>query len=136
MITGEFTRFGGPAISCFVSIPSLNSQAARVTFLLDTGASFSIIHPKDLRSLRIDESRFSERATSRGRGIGGGAAYAEVDGRLSIEHGDGTFVSYVLPLHLALPSAVNDDFPSILGMDFISYFKLCVSLSDRLVELE
>ena len=135
MIRGKFTSYAGPAITCSVSLPGLGTGTAEVTFLLDTGASFSILHPGDVASLRVDSSLLSGLRTTTGRGIGGGASYVAVDGRLSIRHLDGNPVTYWLPLHLTERSEVNADYPSVLGMDFISYFKMCVSLNDTLVEL-
>src|SRR6185503_15118442 len=102
MIRGSITSFGGPSISPLVSIPEFGSYESRVTFLLDTGASFSIVHPKDWRSLGVLPSDLAHLATSAGRGIGGSATYALVDARLLIQHTDGDQVAYLLPLHLAI----------------------------------
>ncbi len=71
MILGEFNEdTGEPTILGFVYFPRLKeSIVARVPFLLDTGASTTILHPKDARKLKVAFGKL--RNSARSRGVGG-----------------------------------------------------------------
>lgn len=107
-----------------------------MTFLLDTGAVFSVVHPRDTRALGIDvTSAFGEQDRESGRGIGGTAWYFLDDMRMAVNHADGDEVTYLMPVHVAVPTADNADYPSFLGMDFLMHFVLTMSHRDGIVEL-
>jgi hypothetical protein len=137
MFRGQFTHYAAPAISVRLSLPDLATIVYDAEFLLDTGAAFSVLHPKDAEGLRLDVRRlFATSTTVGGRGIGGRADYVEVNARLELTHTDGRMIAYLMPLRIAAPTADNADYPSFLGMDFIGHFKLCVALETGTVELE
>jgi len=106
-------------------------------FILDTGALFSILHPRDVDLLDLDFDRtFHGRQAVGGGGIGGTAMYYEEEARLSFDHTDDTRTHYILPVNVALPTQANAEYPSILGMDFISNFRLTVDFNNDLIELQ
>jgi hypothetical protein len=135
VIRGAVTSFGGPAIAGTVSFPRVADNSHEVTWLLDTGASFSILHPADLLGLGLAPEDFAGAQSSRGRGVGGAAEYLLEDARLSFRHADGAAISYLMPVWIALPTEHNKTFPSVLGMDFISNFRMTIDIRVPLVEL-
>lgn len=137
MIRGIFTPAGSPAVTGLLSFPRLGGESVDATFLLDTGATFSVIHPKDVKALGLDVMvAFGDRRQESGRGVGGRARYLMDEARLSFEHTDGEQFDYILPIHVAVPTDDNADYPSFLGMDFISNFRMVVSFNSRAVELQ
>ena len=70
MILGEFNEdTGEPTILGFVYFPRLKeSIVARVPFLLDTGASTTILHPKDARKLKVAFGKLSPNPPKEGVG--------------------------------------------------------------------
>jgi hypothetical protein len=119
-----------------MTLPDLGGSPTDVSLLIDTGAVFSVVHPKDLARSGIDPySALAGRDSVIGRGVGGGAQYVEEPARLTLVHSDGQVFDYVLPIHLALPTDHNLDYPSFLGMDFIRHFRLTVHFDAQLVEL-
>lgn len=125
-----------PTIRGTLSLPALSESRADVDFLLDTGAAFSIVHPRDIRRLSADVyDDIAGREVVTGRGIGGQASYFEEEAVLSFEHTDGALISYILPVHIAVPTADNADYPSLLGMDFLMHFRMTMSHREGLLEL-
>lgn len=120
-----------------LSLPRLGPAQVDVTFLVDTGATFTVIHPKDLKAMGLDVMRaFASQPTDHGRGIGGVARYFKDEARLSFEHATGEVVDYLLPVNIAVPTDVNADYPSMLGMDFLYAFRLVVSMPERTLTLD
>lgn len=70
MIRGDFTRDGRPTVETIVSIPGTNAYGS-VKFLVDTGATRTVIHPKEARALEIDFGRLKKETYS--SGVGGRA---------------------------------------------------------------
>jgi len=78
---------------------------------------------------------FEDRPRSLGRGVGGTADYFVEDARISFEHADGSEFDYILDVRVAVPTDANADYPSFLGMDFLSHFRITLDFAHDLVEL-
>lgn len=119
-----------------LSFPRLLTQQLETSFLIDTGAQVSIIHPNDLAPLGIDvDLDFDDAPIARARGIGGRVTYAMDAVHLELRHEDGDLFSYILPVRVAKPTTDNAHFPSILGTDFLQHFRLVIDYGHNVVEL-
>ncbi len=109
----------------------------RVNFLLDTGAQYSIIHPPDCKALGIDVMTAFRGATIEDiRGVGGSGQFFSDEAIVSFEHEDGTVSGYRFDdMRFAVPTDYNADYPSLLGMDFITAFELVINARTDIVEL-
>lgn len=154
MIQGQFDG-ASPTVSATFSLKRIGrGLPVETNFLLDTGANFSIIHPADLRRylgepddpsqpldvrvgrlVRLVQDLLRGRRSGQGLGIGGRASYYEVDVTISFDEG-GAFVTYGHTAMIALPTASNWDLPSMLGMDFLTYFDVHLNHPRNVVELE
>lgn len=154
MIVGRF-QGASPTIVAELSFPSIDAGVPTESrFMLDTGANFSIAHPADIAQYldfsfaedEVIQSRverlaaavrnvFGRYAQLGGRGIGGGATYFEIDASFGTLDLTGTWTSYGNPIAVAMPTIGNWEYPSILGMDFLSYFDMHFNHPQNIVEL-
>lgn len=135
MIRG-YTRGGLAWINAQVALPSLETDYAEVRLLIDTGATRTVLQPFDQRKLGLDpRGVFPDPRAFRMGGFGGDVRALETTGVLrfveTVEPRD--YTTTVCPLE---PIARPSDQPSVLGMDFLRHFRLTVSVSEDLVELE
>ena len=69
------------------------------------------------------------------RGIGGEATEFVETCELYFRHLDGNW-DHILPLRLAVPTAVNATYPSILGRDVLRYYRLTFQELAGIVQME
>lgn len=126
MIVGEFNDSGEPTVYGVVSFPRLGETIVEsVPFLLDTGASGTLLHPKDARKLNVPFGKLGN--PKRSRGIGGSARSF---GELAIIYfldivADKTLMrAYVLEMNIAEPAEVNEALPSLLGRDITNHWSI------------
>ena len=137
MILGKFNEdTGEPTILGFVYFPRLKeSIVARVPFLLDTGASTTILHPKDARKLNVAFGKL--RNSARSRGVGGFAQYFR---ELAVVYFPDIYAdrallrAYEVEMGIAEPSEVNEALPSLLGRNITDRWSIRYSPPDSLIE--
>ncbi len=137
MIRGRFEQ-REPVVDCFILIPSLGIDTpGRVTLLVDTGASVSVLQPADAQRFGADPAKVAADPRSElVGGVGGSTRALVTTALLSFADNTAGTRRYRLPMRIAEPSAANSTLPSILGMDFIQHFRLTVSVREDRVELE
>ena len=118
MIIGEFDDWGRPYVEGLVIIPRLNVREV-VTFLLDTGADGTCLHPRDARRARMPFNQLENRTTS--KGIGGSSSYFREPAILAFADKPQTRF-YGLELSIAEPHKSNEELPSLLGRDVINHW--------------
>lgn len=116
MIRGFFRARNAPYISCQVILPRLGIEH-QISFLLDTGADSTCLHPSDAQDLGIPFDMLQDESIS--RGIGGGASYYRESALLEFRDGPIRSV-YDIQLLIAKPTEDNSGFPSLLGRNIIS----------------
>ena len=72
MIIGEFGLMGRPFVEGYLRLPRFD-LTANITFLVDTGADVTCIHPRDSRPARVPFDLLRGSVIS--QGIGGQATY-------------------------------------------------------------
>ena len=120
---------GAPLIQIEVA---LEGRSADVSFLIDTGADATVLHPTDARSLlRGGLHRISFEGDSRrvvGLGVGGAADRVVRDVTLTLRSVDGEPYAVEMPILIARPTPAepgdhgNWRLPSLLGRDFLRHF--------------
>jgi hypothetical protein len=119
-----------------LSVPRLRLRAY-VEFLIDTGASQTMVHPSDAMQLRVNfDEDFQNRAPSSMPGIGGTATEHSERCELEFQHEDGNIDIIEADVSFALPTSYNVGYPSLLGTDVIRLYKLTYHLAENLVTLE
>lgn len=118
-----------------IRVPSLSPQSRIVSFLIDTGATHTVLLPADAEELGIplatlaDDSRIAPVRT-----FGGNLSLFQTVAEVTLLDGSGD--TQLLPMAVALPSAESWELPSVIGMSALRYFKLTLSVGENLVELE
>lgn len=117
MLTGRFGDTSGrPYIEGRLVLPRLGLQAD-ISFLIDTGADTSLLHPTDGKVLGIDYSKLTGKDES--IGVGGVCYnYLEEAMLLFTEPGKRLYV-YTLDLAISPNSPDIMDLPSLLGRDIL-----------------
>ena len=118
MIVGQFGPLGRPYVESRLIIPRLQ-VSRRISFLLDTGADSTCLHPGDARDSAIPFRRLGNRSFS--RGIGGRSAYFVEPAVLSFSDGVLTRL-YEVNLLIADPTKTNENLPSLLGRNVINHW--------------
>lgn len=135
MIRGFFVG-ESPYLRAVVTIPRLNAPSVRVDFVLDTGAAVSIIHRQDANAMGWRSDPTLARRTDRYMGVGGGVEYEREDVVVSVTNADGSHGLYRFVFRVGASEEARMELPSVLGMDFISNFRLTVSYRESRVALE
>lgn len=137
MIRGRFEQ-GAPVVDCVGSIPALGiNLPERLTLLVDTGASLSVLQPGDARRLGVDPAQMADDPRSEfASGVGGSTRVVITTTLLGFAEDVARERPYRHPMGIAEPTPSNATLPSILGMDFIQHFRLTVSVREARVELE
>jgi hypothetical protein len=105
-------------------VPGLN-LAGQVSFLVDTGADTSIIHPRDALNLGIIFDRdFADSARGASSGVGGEATEYSEPCDVFLKHEDGAWDHIVMNVNFAEPTSQNGSFPSLMGRDLLRYYRL------------
>ncbi|MEX0784050.1 MAG: hypothetical protein WD557_15525 [Dehalococcoidia bacterium] len=111
-------------------------------FLVDTGASRTVIHPRDARELLgIPEENLISPPPSwgppvSGLGVGGGSSYFELPGTIGFTDNTGPPATFPLTFGLAPLTPANASLPSLLGRDILQYFELTRNWPKRVIQLE
>ena len=122
MISGEFGRTGRPYVIGNLDLPRLG-VSGRLTFLVDTGADLTIIHPPALRYLGVSTDQLTNRAGT--HGVGGPAALFVEPAILHFTDADrSTVYAYRLDIGIAEPRSANRNFPSLLGRNILDCWYL------------
>lgn len=113
MLLGRFDLNGEPFVSAVLRLPRLGVQGP-VSFLLDTGASGTVLMPPDTARLNIQFAQLGNQVTNQGVG-GPGQAYSEP---AFITMGDDTYeYTFQINLSIAQRTTYNITYPSLLGRD-------------------
>ena len=126
-----------------VHLPGIPQQGAlefEASFVIDTGASDSCLHPRDAigvgrvatATLRDPLQWFARRDHA---GIGGSGTYYIVICTYFFQQEDGTGLRIEGSIDIARPLISNLTMPSVLGWDVLQYFALRLDWSQRLIEL-
>ena len=130
MIFGAFDREGRPYIRGEIAIPRLEVKR-HVTFLIDTGADGTCIHPEDARRAGVPFDRLVEADTS--SGIGGRAVYFREPAVVSFVD-EKVRRLYAVELLIAEPTAANAAFPSLLGREKLNRWRMDYDPAHSLLE--
>ena len=122
MIRGIATDEGYFVEAEVLATPS--GRSAQVTFLVDSGASATAIHPSDIPKLEIPGTALQEAERLRVHGIGGASTYRLIPGTLTFRNDASTTpLRYNTTLYVADPTDDNADIPSLLGRDILNYWQ-------------
>ena len=122
MIVGRFDELGYPIVECRIVIQRFRINSP-VSFLLDTGASSTCLHPKDATDIGMPFSRLGNSVSY--RGIGGSAEYFREQAFLCfVDQRIGQYQVYETLLHIAKPHPNVDDLPALLGRDVINQWHM------------
>ena len=120
---------------------TLGSHREEITFLIDTGADATVLHPADVHSIlgndlhQIDFEHDPRRAV--GLGVGGSVDRVVRDATLTLRSEDRRFYPIEMPILIARPTPAepgdhgNWRLPSLLGRDFLRRFRLELLCGDR-----
>ena len=100
-----------------VAIPSLNVHGY-VQFLVDTGATATVLHPADWQRLGITPEAIADAPQTRLGGIGGSAAFHTAEATVTFDDPiTGHQYAYPVTICLAVETDYNYGLPSLVGMD-------------------
>ena len=116
MIIGRVDAMGHPIVEARISIPRLGVGES-ITFLVDTGADRTCLHPKDAQKAQIPFDRLHGLYGL--SGIGGSSQYHVETAYLSFSD-DQLLRAYELDILIAQPTPTNLGHPSLLGRDIIN----------------
>ena len=122
-------------------VVALDGRSREVSFLIDTGADATVLHPRDARRiLARDLYTINFDADSRrvvGLGVGGGADRVVRDATLTLRSVGGEFYQMEMPILIARPAPAepgdhgNWRLPSLLGRDFLRHFRFELFCGER-----
>lgn len=123
MIIGELGRLDRPYVHCGLSLPRLGIVVDDVTFLVDTGADATYLHPRDGMDAGVPFDLLQGRSTS--RGVGGVASYfPEPAALVFADEATGQHYGYRININVAEPGNISDRIPSLLGRDVIRRWQM------------
>jgi hypothetical protein len=125
----------------FLHLPGISHNRTPVRFLLDTGASFTCLHPRDAifavgidPATLSDPSRWTDPVDS--TGIGGVSPYYRVPAEYVLVHTDGSMQTILDAIYIARPANSNTKIPSLLGWNILKNFRVVTDWPQRYVALE
>lgn len=129
-----------PKVSLGLLLPGVTSDWYEVDFLLDTGATETVVGPFDaIRRLEIDPALLGTPEMWRDRrrleGIGGSSLTYIVPARFSVAHINGDIEQWEGSIGLAQLTRHNLVLPSVLGWDVLERFDVHLSWTRREVAL-
>ena len=143
MIRGHFGysyTWPMPRIWVAVSLPGISEDWTPVEFLIDTGATSTILNPADAFNMRIsrerlgDLTRWPQHQTA--AGVGGSVINYVHPARYLFLREDDTAFSSSQNILIARLTADNENLPSLLGWDILRHFRLCTDVRTGEVLLE
>ena len=139
-IEGEFReqdRPPSPSVTAVVEIPKMGVSQS-VKFLVDTGASRTVLHPRDILRLGIDFVTYAADACPIAfSGVGGKASYTVEDAILYFENSKTDLRALIGPLDPSqFDFALNEHVPSLLGRDFLNQGRLIVDYENNELSFE
>ena len=117
MIPAWFNRQNHPLVAATLVIPGMTlNDGGSVTFLLDTGAARTCLHPLDIFRLGIPIENFADNDSVRMDRVGGSAQYLETGAHVYFDqgldgHGHRLLVAYAIDLLVAQPTDANRHYP-------------------------
>ena len=130
MILGEFDDQGRSYVECRVAVQRFRIDS-KVRFLLDTGASNTLLHPQDSYKLGVPFASLANRVGS--ISIGGVGHYFREPGALVFEDGF-QIRMYGFELLISEPSHADKELPSLLGRNIINYWRVEYDPSNNVLE--
>jgi hypothetical protein len=134
LIVGK-VEAGRPQVQATIRIPRLRLQS-EITFLVDTGSTTTLIHPRDWEALGVLDSDFAGSEMVRSTGIGGRTENPIEVCDLFLHHEDGFWDRLYLNLRFARPTQTNKRLPSLLGRDIIANYRLVFESTSGLLSLD
>lgn len=134
MIIGKIGRYDQPVIGGIVHLPRLGIRK-RLEFLADTGATGTILHPRDAALLGVDFTQLKCAMPS--RGVGGTASTFQENAQLLFrDNATLGWHEYWLPVRIAEPTDYNRGYPSLLGRDVLRYWRTVYAPARGILEFE
>ncbi len=126
-----------PSVTAVVEIPNLGVSAS-VEFLVDTGATQTVLHPGDVLKLGIDITTYAASAhPCISSGVGGEASYGVEDAILRFKNINAPLRALIGPLDPSqFEFALKKQIPSLLGRDFLNRGRLIVDYENNQVSIE
>ena len=144
MINGFFRQGRGPEpyVRIGLDLPLLSpSPWVAVSFLVDTGASQTCLHPRDAttffgtpRARLLDPNQWPRVADS--GGVGGAAIYFPLPVRYGFVHTDGREEIIEGTIAVGQLTATNEWIPSLMGWDLLQHFRLDLHGRNKTVSLD
>ena len=136
MIVGEFGLNGRPLVEGYLRLP-LFGVTANISFLVDTGADGTCIHPRDGRPAAIPFDQLRRPITS--QGVGGRATYFRESAVLEFADGEARKIhSYEVTVNIAKPGVNSSDtintIYSLLGRDVIDHWRMVYDRAEGILE--
>ena len=123
-----------PYVWTIVHLPAFDRRAL-VTFLIDTGADVTTLHPQDsLRLLSPSEFSGLTKPVALG-GAGAGVNHYPLDATIVFMHDDQRLHSIDITAYVAEPTTLNMRYESLLGRDALDHFVMHFDQRARTVTL-
>lgn len=142
MIPGFFDALAWPVPKVRVALflPGITSDWKVVSFLLDTGAATTCVHPPDaIFALGIDPSRLMDRQAwpqqRELRGVGGSAVVFVVPAHYGFLVETGQWETFEAEIGIAELTATSQTLPSLLGWDVLQGFEVELNWLARTINL-
>ena len=130
MIFGAFDEGGRPFKRGQLAIPHLGGKG-HVTFLVDTGADSTCIHPEDAQRVGIPFERLFDAGVS--TGIGGSSVYFREPAVMSFTD-EKVKRLYAVELLIGEPSESSNRLPSLLGRNILNQWRIDYDPTDLSLE--
>ena len=130
MIFEQFNESGRPLVDGHVVAPRLRVSGT-ASFLLDTGADNTLLHPRDSYLLGVSVGSLRNRMAP--TGIGGMGRYFREPAVVVFQDGFQTRM-YGVQLLVGEPSGNNRELPPLLGPNIINYWRVEYDPSNNVLE--
>ncbi len=130
MIIGQFDERGRPFIEGRLLIPRLG-LAGRVNFLVDTGASGMLLHPRDASDMDLPFGKLVNPVQRVGIG-GAHTYYTESASILFLDSNE--WRRFDVDLNIAPPNPDADRLPSLMGREVLNQMRMDYDFPARRLE--
>lgn len=123
-----------PRVVLLVTVPAIHPAGGHVDFLIDTGASKSVLHPADAFRIGFTPEQLTTPQpwpTETFTGIGGSVREYVFSARYGFVFMDQSTKTIEGQISVAPYSSANARLPSLLGWDVLRYFELTASWWNR-----